>query len=128
MSGRLAAARRPRILFRPGAPPKGLRSAYRPLSDGAETPDPRPDRPPEPAPGRPFLLPATMKALIEFTERFGNMLSRALLTGLYFLVLGPFALLYKLVADPLHLRRQSRGNWTRWTQSNDTLRAARRQD
>ena len=69
-----------------------------------------------------------MKALIEFTERFGNMLSRALLTALYYLVLGPFALLYRLVADPLHLRRQPGGNWTRWSQANDTLRAARRQD
>jgi hypothetical protein len=56
------------------------------------------------------------------------MLSRALLTVLYFGLLGPFALVYRLVADPLHLRRQKRGNWTTWTASNDTLRAARRQD
>jgi hypothetical protein len=68
------------------------------------------------------------KAFIEFSERFGNMLSRALLTVLYFALLGPFALVYRLVADPLHLRRRKRGNWTPWTASNDTLRAARRQD
>jgi hypothetical protein len=68
------------------------------------------------------------KAFIEFSERFGNMLSRALLKVLYFGLLGPFALVYRLVADPLHLRRQKRGNWTTWTASNDTLRAARRQD
>lgn len=56
------------------------------------------------------------------------MLSRVLLTLLYFLVLGPFALGYRLVADPLHLKRRPRGNWTGWTSRNDTLARARRQD
>jgi len=69
-----------------------------------------------------------MKALIEFSERFGSMLSRVLLFVLYFVLLGPFALIYRLVADPLHLRRRPRGNWSTWTASNDTLQAARRQD
>jgi len=68
-----------------------------------------------------------MKALVEFSERFGNMLSRLLLTLLYYLVLGPFALVYRWVADPLHLRRRQ-GNWTPWDHRNDTLRAARKQD
>jgi hypothetical protein len=70
-----------------------------------------------------------MKAFfLRFSERFGQLLSRALLTVLYYLVLGPFALGYRLVADPLHLRRQKRGNWIRWTSKNDDLGAARRQD
>lgn len=69
-----------------------------------------------------------MKALLQFSERFGNMLSRTLLTLLYFLVLGPFAIVYRLVADPLHLRRRKNGNWTRWVANNETLAAARRQD
>jgi len=47
---------------------------------------------------------------------------------LYFLLLGPFALLYRLVADPLHLRRRPAGNWSAWTGQNDTLARARRQD
>ena len=68
-----------------------------------------------------------MQGLIQFTERFGNMLSRALLTALYYLVLGPFAIFYRLVADPLHLRRRPRGNWSAWTSKTDDLRAARRQ-
>ena len=67
-------------------------------------------------------------ALIHFSERFGSMLSRVLLTVLYFVVLGPFALAYQLVCDPLHLRRRKNGNWTAWTSKNDTLRMARRQD
>lgn len=69
-----------------------------------------------------------MKALLHFSEQFGSMLSRVLLTVLYFGVLGPFALVYQLVADPLHLRRRRQGNWTAWTSSNDTLARARRQD
>jgi len=69
-----------------------------------------------------------MKALVEFTERFGNMLSRTLLTVLYFGLLGPFALFYRAVADPLRLRRRPAGNWTAWTPRKDTLSAARKQD
>ena len=69
-----------------------------------------------------------MRALVVFSERFGSMLSRIFLTLLYFLVLGPFALVYRLVADPLHLRRQSAGNWWAWVADNETVRAARRQD
>jgi hypothetical protein len=68
-----------------------------------------------------------MAALRVFTERFGELMSRLLLTVLYFLVLGPFALVYQRFADPLHLRRRP-SNWTPWTQRNDDLRAARRQD
>ena len=69
-----------------------------------------------------------MKALLQFTERFGSLLSRWLLTLLYFVVLGPFAILYRLVADPLHLRRRPRGNWSAWEETNSDLSAARRQD
>ncbi len=69
-----------------------------------------------------------MNVLLQASERFGHMLSRALLTVLYFLVLGPFALVYQLFSDPLHLRRRKRGNWTAWRSKNDTLARARRQD
>ena len=68
-----------------------------------------------------------MNALIQFTERIGNMLSRALLTVLYFLVLGPFAIVYQLVADPLHLRKR-RTNWLPWNRPDGSLAAARKQD
>jgi hypothetical protein len=68
------------------------------------------------------------KAFLQLSERFGNMLSRGLLTLLYLVLLGPFALVYRLVADPLHLRRRRKGNWTAWTTRNDSLATARRQD
>ncbi|HUR27174.1 MAG TPA: hypothetical protein VM509_03240 [Planctomycetota bacterium] len=69
-----------------------------------------------------------MKALLQFTERFGSMLSRALLTLLYFVLLGPFALVYQLFADPLHIKKRPRGNWSTWDGKNQTLAEARRQD
>lgn len=69
-----------------------------------------------------------MKALLQFSERFGSMLSRLLLTVLYFVLLGPFALVYQLFADPLHLKKRRSGNWSTWTSVNDDLSAARRQD
>ena len=59
------------------------------------------------------------------------MLSRIFLTLLYYLVLGPFAIGYRLVADPLHRKHPDRrggSNWVRWKATNETLRAARRQD
>jgi len=69
-----------------------------------------------------------MRYLVVFSERFGSMLSRIFLTLLYFFVLGPFALFYRLVADPLHIARPKDGNWSAWVADNETLRAARRQD
>ncbi len=69
-----------------------------------------------------------MKALLLFTERFGNMLSRIFLMLLYFLVMGPFAVLYRLFADPLRLARPREGNWWVWMATNEDLRAARKQD
>lgn len=69
-----------------------------------------------------------MKAFLVFSERFGNMLSRIFLTLLYFLVLGPFAILYRLCADPLRIRRPKDSNWLGWVAKNETIEAARRQD
>ncbi|MEZ6004611.1 MAG: hypothetical protein R3F17_05445 [Planctomycetota bacterium] len=69
-----------------------------------------------------------MKPLLEFSERFGELLSRMLLTALYFLVLGPFALVYQRFADPLHLRKASQGHWLTWERPPASLRTARKQD
>lgn len=69
-----------------------------------------------------------MQSFLQFSERFGHMLSRVFLTLLYFIVLGPFAIVYRVVADPLRRKRPSGSNWTTWVQKNDSLVAARRQD
>ena len=41
---------------------------------------------------------------------------------LYFVVLGPFAIFYRLVADPLRISRPRSGNWMAWASQNETLR------
>jgi hypothetical protein len=69
-----------------------------------------------------------MESFLQFSERFGHMMSRVFLTLLYFIVLGPFAILYRIVADPLHRKRPRGSNWTTWVTHNETLDAARRQD
>ena len=79
-------------------------------------------------PGHPTPSTALMKAFLQFSERFGNLLSRILLTALYFLVLGPFALLYQLFADPLRLRKKSQGQWLDWERPQASLQTARKQD
>jgi hypothetical protein len=76
----------------------------------------------------PAARPGLVAELRRFSERFGNMLSRALLTLLYFLLLGPFAILYRAFADPLHIKRRRDGNWSAWTSRNDDLSRARKQD
>jgi len=55
-------------------------------------------------------------------------MSRILLTLLYFVVLGPFALVYQRVADPLRLRRKSQGTWLEWDRPTASLQTARKQD
>ena len=70
-----------------------------------------------------------MQALLEFSERFGSMLSRLLLSALYYVVLGPVALVYQRVQDPLRLKLPKSGsNWSPWLQENNSLPRARRQD
>jgi len=72
-----------------------------------------------------------MASLLQFSERFGHMLSRVFLTLLYFVVLGPFAIFYQLFADPLHKKRPSKShggsNWRNWKTDNETLPRARSQ-
>ena len=99
--------------------PQGTRAKSTPAPDSFAPPDFGP---------RLGQTKALMKALLEFSERFGNMLSRIFLTLLYFLVLGPFAIVYRFVADPLRIAKPKDGNWSAWVASNETLRAARKQD
>ena len=83
--------------------------------------------PPSPPSGSGTHQISFMKAFLQFSERFGTTL-RILLTVLYFLVLGPFALLYQLFADPLRLRKKSQGKWLDWERPQASLQTARKQD
>jgi len=58
----------------------------------------------------------------------GQFQSRLLLTVFYFTVFVPFAVLTRLLGDPLRLRRNMRDtDWCEWTARDSSIDAARRQ-
>ncbi|MSR47125.1 MAG: hypothetical protein EXS13_08680 [Planctomycetes bacterium] len=69
-----------------------------------------------------------MQRLHRFTERFGHLMSRVILTVLYIVLVGPAGLVLSLFGDPLRIRRWRGSAWHPWTRTNDTLDLARRQD
>ncbi len=69
-----------------------------------------------------------MQRLHRFTERFGHMMSRVILTVLYVTLVGPAGVLLSLFCDPLAIKRYRGSSWAAWTRTNDTLERARRQD
>jgi len=69
-----------------------------------------------------------LQRFTRFTERFGHMMSRVVLTALYVTLVLPAGLLLALCADPLRIKRWSGSTWREWTQDNDSLARARRQD
>lgn len=91
------------------------------MSDAAPAAPAAPVEPPPPA------LTA-MQRLHRFTERFGHMMSRVILTALYATLVGPAGILLSLFADPLRIKRWRGSSWNAWTRTNDTLERARRQD
>jgi hypothetical protein len=67
---------------------------------------------------------AKWKAL---AQRIGDFQARVILTILYFLILGPLALLYRVFRDPLRLKRAGTSGWLARPQAADSLEAAGRQ-
>ncbi|MFH1999421.1 MAG: hypothetical protein ABIK28_07055 [Planctomycetota bacterium] len=51
------------------------------------------------------------QGFIQFSERFGHMLSRLILMVLYFLLVTPAGLFITLFGDPLKIRRSGASNW-----------------
>jgi hypothetical protein len=81
------------------------------------------------APAEPPPAPLTaMQRLHRFTERFGHLMSRVILTLLYVVLVGPPALFVSLLLDPLRIKRWRGSAWVGWTRANDTLDLARKQD
>ena len=56
-------------------------------------------------------MPQVWKHVMKVARFVGHIQAAILLTLFYFIVLAPVALLYQLVADPLHLRRSSASAW-----------------
>jgi hypothetical protein len=68
------------------------------------------------------------KPVMHFLERFGNVVGRVLMTVIYFVVVTPVALGYRLFADALLMRRPPASTFRDWTGINETVEDARRQD
>ncbi len=68
------------------------------------------------------------KPVFHFLERFGNVVGRTLMTLIYFVAVMPVAIVFRLVADPLVLRAGAKSTWRPWSQINETLEDARKQD
>ena len=68
------------------------------------------------------------KPVLHFLERFGNVVGRTMMTVIYFLVVAPVALIYRLFTDALLLRKPPATTYRDWSSINETLEDARRQD
>jgi len=72
--------------------------------------------------------PSLRQQLARFSERFGHLMSRVVLTALYVVLVAPAGLVLALLGDPLRIRRWRGSSWLDWTQDNDSLVRAHRQD
>jgi len=79
-------------------------------------------------PTAPAPKPSLKQQFSRFTERFGHLMSRIVLTLLYVVLVAPAGLLLSLLGDPLRIKRWRGSSWNDWTQDNDSLARARRQD
>lgn len=86
----------------------------------------------DPEPKEPSSPSGESKSLFQqlafFTERFGHMMSRLILTVLYFVLVAPAGLVVSLFGDPLRIRKYTGSSWNPWGEVNETLPQARRQD
>ena len=73
------------------------------------------------------ILPTVWRGLRAVTRRVGEAQAWLLLTCLYFVVLGPMAIVFKGLTDPLRLRRSSGPDWHPRTDAMPSMRDAQRQ-
>jgi hypothetical protein len=66
-------------------------------------------------------------ALLAFFHRFGEVMGSIVLGALYFLLVGPVALVARLATDPLRRRPPRDSAFLAWQKDNETLGAAHRQ-
>jgi hypothetical protein len=65
--------------------------------------------------------------VLHFLENFGNVVGRVLMTLIYFVVVAPVAIVYRLFTDTLVLKAPT-STFRDWNAVNETLDDARRQD
>ena len=84
-----------------------------------------PPAPPTP-PAKP--RPGFKESFFLFSERFGHMMSRILLTVLYIVLVAPAGVVMTLLGDALQIKRYRGTSWNPWEHDNESLEQARRQD
>jgi hypothetical protein len=68
------------------------------------------------------------KPVLAFLERFGNVVGRTLMTVIYFVAVMPVAIFYRMLTDALMIRKQPTSTFVDWSQVNETVDDARKQD
>ena len=66
--------------------------------------------------------------VLEFLDKFGNVVGRLLLTIVYYVAVGPIAIFYSLFSDVLMTKQAPRSTYRPWESFNDNLQDAARQD
>jgi len=68
-----------------------------------------------------------MAPILSFLQRFGEVVGNVVLGLLYFVLLGPVAVVLRLVSDPLRRRNPGASAFLGWERDNEDVRAAQRQ-
>ena len=67
------------------------------------------------------------ESIARFLQHFGEVMGNVILALLYFFLVGPVAILYRLASDPLRTRRPSGSAFLPWRKENETIAEAHRQ-
>jgi hypothetical protein len=80
--------------------------------------------------GTPGAPPGSLmfKPVLHFLERFGDVVGRTLMTVIYFIAVMPVAIFYRMLTDALMIRKAPKSTFVDWSQVNETLEDARKQD
>jgi hypothetical protein len=73
------------------------------------------------------VLKSVGESIARFLQHFGEVMGNLILALLYFFLLGPVAILYRLASDPLRTRRPSGSAFLPWRKENETIAEAHRQ-
>jgi hypothetical protein len=68
------------------------------------------------------------KPVFQFLERFGDVVGRTMMTVIYFVAVMPVAVIYRVLTDALMIKKAPDSTFRDWSQVNETLQDARRQD
>lgn len=68
-----------------------------------------------------------LATVLAFLQRFGEVMGGVVLGVLYFVLLGPVAIVSRILSDPLRMRRPADSAFAPWQKENETVGAAQRQ-